>query len=389
MIKEQLFDALLKSDTAEAFLNYCALLLNQPIWLMDESFGLLAMSQKPSPENYYQQYFKNMDQLDERIQEWIRTGFITQVSSENTVFTRIHDELLNVDIIACDIRIKKQRAARLTIFLTNENSVEDEVVLDIVEALAILLRGLQVHENRGTKEQLLLYLISEETLNENKINHYCQLAAFQMTSPYQIAVIDFKQSSEVRHSITQYLNHSLRQCCPQAITILYEQRLVVLFSSKNPLYSFFENDYQYYQLKVGFSYEFYSLNESKAAFKQALAACTLGSAAINDFQSVKNTYLLMQLNESNQLFAYAHPKIKQLMAYDEEYHTHYLETLEAAYIQCNTKEACANYLNVHLNTVKYRLNQIKELFDLDLNQRSVCIEIQFSLLVLKYLEKLS
>lgn len=169
MIKEQLFDALLKSDTAEAFLNYCALLLNQPIWLMDESFGLLAMSQKPSPENYYQQYFKNMDQLDERIQEWIRTGFITQVSSENTVFTRIHDELLNVDIIACDIRIKKQRAARLTIFLTNENSVEDEVVLDIVEALAILLRGLQVHENRGTKEQLLLYLISEETLNENKI----------------------------------------------------------------------------------------------------------------------------------------------------------------------------------------------------------------------------
>lgn len=385
MIKEQLFNALSKSETLEAFLDSCALLLNQPLWLMDESFGLLAMSQKPSPENYYRQYFQNMDQLDQRIQEWIKTGFIKQVSSENTPFTRIHDDLLNVDIIACDIRIKKQRAARLTIFLTNENKVEDEAVHDIVEALAILLRGQQLHENRGTQEQLLLYLIKEETLNDNKINHYCQLADFCLIPPYQIAVADFNQSTEIRHSITQYLIHSLRQFCPQAITILYEQRLVILFTSKYPLRSFFENDHQHYQLKVGFSYEFQSLNETKYCYQQALAVCTLSASAINDFQSVKNTYLLMQLNESNQIFSYVHPKIKQLMAYDEEYHTHYLETLDAALIQCNTKEACANYLQVHLNTVKYRLNQIKDLFDLDLNQRTVCIEIQFSLLVLKYL----
>lgn len=385
MIKEQLFDALSKSETTEDFLNCCGQLLNQPMWLMDESFGLLAMSKKPSPEAYYRKYFQNMDQLDQRIQEWIQTGFIKQVSSENNVFTKVHDELLSVDIIACDVRVRKQRAARLTIFLTNNNEVDDEAVNAVAEALAILLRGSELHENRGTQEQLLLYLINEQNPSDNKISQYCQLADFVLSKPYQIAVVDVKQIAEIRHSITHYLIHSLRQFYPKAITILYEQRIVVLFSSKYPIASFFENYQQNYQLRVGFSYEYDLLSESKLYYQQALAASSLGTACINEFQSVKSTYILLQLNESNNLLSYVHPKIKQLIAYDEEYHTHYLETLDASLIQCNTREACALYLNVHLNTVKYRLNQIKDLFDLDLNQRSICLEIQFSLLVLRYL----
>ena len=72
----------------------------------------------------------------------------------------------------------------------------------------------------------------------------------------------------------------------------------------------------------------------------------------------------MQLAGSDAAEAYIHPALPEIFLYDQKHNTQYFMTLHAYSLSMHNKDAAADTLRIHRNTLMYRLNRIEELFSL-------------------------
>ena len=87
---------------------------------------------------------------------------------------------------------------------------------------------------------------------------------------------------------------------------------------------------------------------------------------------------LYQKHSSNKL-TLCHPLITEIKKYDREHGNEYYETLKA-YLLCHRNYASmASHLNIHKNTVVYRMQKLKELFDIDLSDCRLITALYLSL----------
>ncbi|NTW70821.1 MAG: hypothetical protein HGA49_01080 [Eubacteriaceae bacterium] len=81
-------------------------------------------------------------------------------------------------------------------------------------------------------------------------------------------------------------------------------------------------------------------------------------------------HLLEAVDDLNLLASICHPSFEELKTYDEENKTNYINTLEV-YIRCyNNAPQAAKALGIHRNTLDYRIKKIRDLLNLDLNERN-------------------
>lgn len=79
-----------------------------------------------------------------------------------------------------------------------------------------------------------------------------------------------------------------------------------------------------------------------------------------------------------------HSATYTLAEYDREHQTNLLESLEA-YLRCNMSiPDAAGRLSIHRNTMNYRLNKIRELVDLDLDNSETAFHLLFSYHILEH-----
>ena len=91
--------------------------------------------------------------------------------------------------------------------------------------------------------------------------------------------------------------------------------------------------------------------------------------------------LLLQVKRPAELARFADNVLGALHDYDERRETSLAETLRA-YLdaQCNAGDAAAR-LNVHVNTVAYRLRRVQELLSIDLRSPTTLVEVEFAFMV--------
>lgn len=86
------------------------------------------------------------------------------------------------------------------------------------------------------------------------------------------------------------------------------------------------------------------------------------------------------ISEQNDLADFCHPVIQKLIAYDNAHKTSLLE----AYLQyVDTPNIAAKILYIHRNTLFYRINRIRELFEIDLNNGDIRLKLQLTFHFLK------
>jgi DNA-binding PucR family transcriptional regulator len=76
--------------------------------------------------------------------------------------------------------------------------------------------------------------------------------------------------------------------------------------------------------------------------------------------------MLELLNQKYPIENFYHPALLTLLEYDEQYNTNYVEFL-IIYLACgNNNNLCAKCFDIHYNSVKYRLNVIQEISNIDI-----------------------
>lgn len=97
--------------------------------------------------------------------------------------------------------------------------------------------------------------------------------------------------------------------------------------------------------------------------------------------------LLFQVENPAELLEFAHTRMGPVLTYDRRHEGVLLQALEA-YLQANqsTPEAAVR-LDLHPNTLRYRLRKVEELLDASLANINVLIDLQLATLILRLLDE--
>ncbi len=146
-------------------------------------------------------------------------------------------------------------------------------------------------------------------------------------------------------------------------------------------------------LAVGISNVFERITETSRAYRQARSAIRLGElarAALDErglyrYRDYAYLHLIDIANRHTSLLDLCHPAVLRLAAHDERHGGELMETLYC-YLQVSgiTKRA-AQMLNLHKNTLLYRINRVKEILGMDLSSGEDQFALQMSFRILLYL----
>ncbi|WMM24297.1 PucR family transcriptional regulator ligand-binding domain-containing protein [Tissierella sp. MB52-C2] len=109
----------------------------------------------------------------------------------------------------------------------------------------------------------------------------------------------------------------------------------------------------------------------------------LGTNSITVFDELGIYKLLCGYEDREALRRFVHPSLLVLRDYDKDKNNELLNTLEK-YLSCNLNAVkTAEELYVHYKTVLYRLNRIRELTKLDIDDRANMLEMEIGLKILR------
>ncbi|HAE92390.1 PucR family transcriptional regulator [Tissierella praeacuta] len=108
-----------------------------------------------------------------------------------------------------------------------------------------------------------------------------------------------------------------------------------------------------------------------------------GKDSIVTFEELGIYKLLCRYQDREELNKFVHPALWTLKEYDKDKNNELIDTLEK-YLSCNLNAVkTAEELYVHYKTVLYRLNRIRELTNLDIEDRGKMLEIEVGLKILR------
>ena len=125
------------------------------------------------------------------------------------------------------------------------------------------------------------------------------------------------------------------------------------------------------------------------AYQQALTVLRIGvqfpeRGPINYLWEYAAYQMCDYLHGQLDLNAFCHPIIRNIVRYDAENKTHYLDTLKTYIATCCSVIRTAERMGVHRNTVDYRLDRLAELFDVDLTDAHLIYSFYLSFEILSY-----
>lgn len=211
--------------------------------------------------------------------------------------------------------------------------------------------------------------------NGDFLNPYADATMLQPT--FQFAVV---KSINADRFILNYLQSKLWQQ-PQLYCQLEKKQLRLLLQQMTPeKEAWLRQLLSQYAVKVGLSQLFDSMMQRGPYLQQAnLAVETQTSAKIVKYDAVYLEVIKQQVKKQIVPANLILPELKCLATYDKKHSLDLLSTL-AIYLKLrNNIPQTAIYLHVHRNTLTYRLQKIKNLLRLDIDDAAVAWRLQVGL----------
>jgi len=248
--------------------------------------------------------------------------------------------------------------------------------------------------NRGVMHSIFLSdLLDHNIPNQNIVNmRKKQLGWTDKEFLYVLTIFD--EQEENSRNKPQIIANQLKNILPYSRWVVYEDRLIFLIMLDSDELNFIGHDGLLYKtleinkLKGVISNRFQNLLEIKKYFQQTTIIYHLreqiGEEKTIYIYSDHMFYHIGQiLSETHDLNDFYHPAITKIKLHDHNNQTHFLETLQEYLIHIDNPTQCAKNLFIHKNTFFYRMNKIRELFSLDLNNGMERLKLHLTLEFMK------
>ncbi len=398
---QKLFHALNNGKNVKQILDICEELLGNPLLLADSFLYLI-------------NYSGFDDSIDEPVwKDYITTGHIPlkyinqqnlNLTVQNTITSDImwNTSTLKHKQIISRIRLNNTVIAYLKILEYNKKITKNDIMLlpTICNTLALAVEKSKYSFfiPESPIETLMISLlkgdmISQISIEEIDIQFKCHL----YTNYY---ILNFYIKSHVP-DLTIKLYHMkglINSIFNHYHTVLYDDHIVTLVNKKNTnepiidsdLHNSFMQLLSDNQLIVGVSRCFHNIIEIPKFHMQSIKAAKLGYK-LNRKESLYfyNDYAIYHLFEAcsfkEKIEEFCDPSILKLINDDKENGTFYALSLYT-YIQNNYDiQKTSAIMNVHYNTIKYRLQKIQDTLQINLKDSNVIFHINLSFRILSFL----
>ena len=193
-----------------------------------------------------------------------------------------------------------------------------------------------------------------------------RLSGYGIASPYRLFSIVHTTRKDPQ-AMTGIVHLISRALLP-AVALQYKGSSVALVNAKDASALIDElDDLESAYRQIGISAPVSSIEMLSIAYEQATYSLSrLGERPGAIFcEHVAHSYLLSTLWKHPETRSFMHPAISLLERYDAENNAEFLATLRQYTLSGRNMTKAAEQLNIHKNTLKYRMRRIRELTDLD------------------------
>lgn len=312
-----------------------------------------------------------------------------EMMPDNPVIVEKSDNL-NYRRLLCWVTLKGKCFGHITM-LEQTNRLEDldqetvKLMCRLV-ALSCLVNGI-----RGageTADDIFFSILSGEIVTHTQLLFRTHGMDFPEAKAYRILLFP-----EMKGKMAYGLKNEIRDLFPGSYFTVYSDRCVVLlaFAEKaegKKIPAWLYQIARKYSTRIIWGETFDNLLECAAQFRR-LDACISKvkeeGAGVTEYDSFRDYGLFFETGlDDKGLLQFCCPAVQEMYRYDREKGTEYLDTL-AHYIRADRNTAATGKsMNIHPNTVAYRISRMQELFDFDINESDTLYQLMLSLRLCRY-----
>lgn len=252
------------------------------------------------------------------------------------------------------------------LIITKETNLEN--LFEIAELFSNILSSpwaahMNIVPNNQQYQEYLLQLLCEQETTKD----------FSLPGNFTLIVSPFsEQTSSINKSyyycICDYINNTF----DSAYSVVFEENIVFLIYSlpNNQQVEQIITCLNNYQLKCGISPLFDQITDIKKYYEITKNTFSIGNYIHKNKGSYRHEdyaplQALWSSKKKEHIALLIHPLFHQLLSYDKRYNTEYVLTYQTYLFNGLNRRKTAKDLNIHYNTLAYRLEKMNELFSLE------------------------
>lgn len=375
---------------------------NSPIIVMDSSYRILAMYQDIPGDDIFD------------LKKQMKQGYLTEHNLERMKKDRIYEQLRqspakthygkasDSDYYWLDALVYVHGIEVAEIGMLECDHTFTHYDFEAIHFLRQLISWEMQKKNfysptRGLMHSIFLSeLLEQKFANQKLIEQRARMLDWKQSKYFFVFTVfptaqkNFRQKAEIFSLQVQKLipdSHWVINDSHLIFLIMSDTDSIVQFLPDSPLAEQMKRSKMYGIVSNPFS----QLMDVKKYYNQTLAVKEFKDLIIKDSPicCYANYYLFhiaKIISEFHDLKDFYHPLVISIREYDRENHAKYLDTLKEYLTHIDNPTVCAKNLGIHKNTFFYRMNKLKELFPLNLNDGIQRTHLQFTLELMK-LEK--
>ena len=394
----ELVKTLSKGADLQALVDLGYQMLGNPFTITDLSVKLLASTGETlvTDDPVWNELQINNNFIFETYSYYVKESLFDEIAKNEEPFYWL-DPYCKYPRIIGQIPINNRNVAVLVACAHNQDfrECDKEIVSILCDAFSIeLQKNKYNHLSQGLLHQsFLLDLLDDKFKDESKIDERIKILGLKLKRKLFVIFLD-TQNLDATKSTLPYLREEVEIKLANASAVIYNNNVAILASCENEMH-FLENESKVlrefiitYNLQAGISRSFTDLTEVREHYLESVEVLKLGNLVKKETHFFRYAdYLIYDVinchadNENYKKFL--HRSLLKLIDYDKKNNTEFVHSFHIYLRNFKNIKDSATALNIHRNTMFYRIEKIESILNVDLNDIDILFQLYLSYKILE------
>lgn len=396
----KLLEALAGESGLQQLVELGYAILGNPVLLIDMGFKTLAFSNdsKISDDPVWNEYINAGYASLSSVNYYAKNNLVQLVNQCDAPFFWT-DPYSKYPRIMSKVLIGGQQIALLSV-IAHEKPLQDtdlELAALLSKAISIeLQKNKFIHYSRGLMhENFIEDLITGKIKDQTIIDERIKVLNLNFGKNLNILILDISSFDNTKVCLT-FLRNELEQKITDSKAVVHDDKIVFILSyddkqSFNSEIKRIKEFLQTYNLYTGMSRCFSELDEAQEHYSQALNALRLGMLLNKEeyfypYEDYAIYHFVELCSGVENLTKNCHPSLLKLLDCDRNNNTDYTRTLYTYIVHSKNITDSAKALNIHRNTMFYRLEKIETIMGIEINNSNTFLHLHLSFKILELLK---
>jgi len=254
-----------------------------------------------------------------------------------------------------------------------------------------------IHYSRGLMHESFTKDLLEGKVTDDKvISERIKTINFKFKRNLFVLTIDISHFAGSETSLT-FMRNEFEKKISNSKAVVHAENIVMIISYDHEqkslkaelegLKGFLKTSNMY----AGISRCFNSLVEVRDHYLQSLKALKLGilidkEAGLFKYEDYAIYHIIEMCSNGGNVKKNCHPSLLKLIEYDRQNNTKYTHSLYTYIIRSKNMTESASTLDIHRNTMQYRIGKIELIMEVDLNNSNILLHLHLSFKILEFLK---